>query len=255
MGNFLFKQTNKQLGYHRVISPENTELTLLSYSRLILNKDLPQITLDTNGEEWSLICAGGNGSVNIEGKNYLLGKHDSIYIPRNKKFHVTTQSFIDIIIASAPVERDSIVQTVYFKDLKGVSHGLAETSSHRIIWTPIGSNVDASRLLCGFTLGDNGHWTSWPPHEHTKSREEIYVFEIPAPGFGIQFVFNDIRNMEHMEVVMDGDAVVIPWGYHPNVAAPGSRMKFYWLMAGITPEKDREWADVKVHPDYTGIEI
>jgi len=191
MGNLLFKQTNKKPGYHRVISPDNSELTLLSYSRLILDKDLLQITLNTREEEWSLICTGGDCGVNIEGENYPLSRHDSIYIPRNKKFHVTARSSADIIIASAPVERDSSVQPVYFKDLEGVSHGLADTSSHRIIWTPIGNNVDASRLLCGFTLGDNGHWTSWPPHEHAKSREEIYVFEIPAPGYGIQFVFND----------------------------------------------------------------
>lgn len=255
MGNLLFKRTNTHRGYRRVISPANTDLKYLSYSRLILDRELPEVTLDTGEEEWSLMCAGGSGEIEVSGASYKCAKHDSFYIPRRQKFTVRTSGFVDFVIASAPAERDTSFCAIPFAEVSGVHHGSTDNSTHRIIWTPIGDKVDACRLLCGFTEGDSGHWTSWPPHEHGSTREEIYVYELPAPGFGIQLVFNDIFHPEHMEVVTDGDAVVIPSGYHPNVAAPGTKMKFYWLMAGIRPDKDREWADVVVHPHYQGMKI
>jgi 5-deoxy-glucuronate isomerase len=37
-------------------------------------------------------------------------------------------------------------------------------------------------LICGITIGDEGKWTSWPPHQHTNDLEEIYCFfNIPQP--------------------------------------------------------------------------
>ena len=37
---------------------------------------------------------------------------------------------------------------------------------------------------------------------------------------GIQMVY-DLNEPEIVEVVREGDVVVMPKGYHPNVAAPG----------------------------------
>jgi len=45
----------------------------------------------------------------------------------------------------------------------------------------------------------------------------------------------------------ENDAVIIPKGYHPNVAAPGCGVNFIWMMAGIHPDIDRKWAAVGVH--------
>ena len=85
----------------------------------------------------------------------------------------------------------------------------------------------------GFTRGKNGNWTSWPPHEHAANREEIYlVYDMPAPAFGVQFAYTDPENMEFCEVVRDGDAIVIPRGYHQNVGAPGCGMGIWGCLVG-----------------------
>ena len=96
----------------------------------------------------------------------------------------------------------------------------------------IGKNVDAGRLLAGVTFSDPGNWTSWPPHEHAEMLEEVYLYiDMPAPAFGVQYVYTDREQPEIATFVREGDAVVIPQGYHPNVAAPGGRIGFLWFMA------------------------
>ena len=65
--------------------------------------------------------------------------------------------------------------------------------------------------------------------------EEVYVyFDMPPPAFGIQLVYDNPDKPEFAAVVHDGDAVLMPSGYHPNVAAPGHSINFIWMMAAHT---------------------
>jgi 5-deoxy-glucuronate isomerase len=115
----------------------------------------------------------------------------------------------------------------------------------------IGKNVQAGRLVAGFTRSQPGHWTSWPPHEHADLLEEMYVyFDMPAPAFGVQFVYDDTQSPEFAGVVRDGDAVVMPRGYHPNVSIPGHPIHFVWLMAARREVLDRVFGVVNVQPDF-----
>jgi 5-deoxy-glucuronate isomerase len=89
--------------------------------------------------------------------------------------------------------------------------------------------------------------------------EEIYVyFDMPDPAYGIQLVYNDTQNPELVTVVRDGDAVLIPSGYHPNVSVPGHRICFLWAMAAHREVEDRQFGVVNVQPGFnqgpTGLE-
>jgi len=59
--------------------------------------------------------------------------------------------------------------------------------------------------------------------------------------------------------VGEGDVVVMPEGYHPNVAAPGSCINFLWMMAAHTEVAGRQFGVVNVHPAYaaggSGLEV
>jgi 5-deoxy-glucuronate isomerase len=69
----------------------------------------------------------------------------------------------------------------------------------------IAQNVEAGRLVAGFTLSDQGNWTSWPPHEHANMLEGVYVcFKMPEPAYGLQLVYNDTQYPELVTVVRDG---------------------------------------------------
>ena len=95
------------------------------------------------------------------------------------------------------------------------------TGARREINILLGSNIHAGRLVAGVTRSLPGNWTSWPPHEHAAMLEEIYVYiDMPAPSFGLQLVYTDEISPAEVEVVREGDAVLLPEGYHPNVAIP-----------------------------------
>ena len=107
------------------------------------------------------------------------------------------------------------------------------------------------RIMAGVTFSKPGNWTSWPPHEHGRLLEEAYLYiDMPAPNWGLQLVFTDSDEPELVAKVSEGDVVVMPEGYHPNVAAPGSSINFLWMMAAHTEVEDRQFGVVNVHPAY-----
>jgi hypothetical protein len=111
----------------------------------------------------------------------------------------------------------------------------------------LAKNVQAGRLIAGFTISEPGNWTSWPPHEHAAMLEEMYLyFKMPAPAFAIQLVYNDTEYPELVTVVRDGDAVLMPSGYRPNVSVPGHRICFLWAMAAHCEVENRQFGVVNI---------
>ena len=81
--------------------------------------------------------------------------------------------------------------------------------------------------------------------------EEIYVFfDMPQQAFGLQLIYDDDVTSAHVEVVRDGDAVLLPGGYHPNVAIPGASLNFVWIMAAHREVIDRQWGVVRSDARY-----
>ena len=105
--------------------------------------------------------------------------------------------------------------------------------------------------MAGVTFSSDGNWTSWPPHEHENMLEEAYLYiDMPAPQWGIQFVYTNAQEPELVQVVREGDVVLMPQGYHPNVAAPGGSINFLWMMAANREGDDRQFGVVNVQPEY-----
>lgn len=105
--------------------------------------------------------------------------------------------------------------------------------------------------MAGVTFTEPGNWASWPPHEHGAMLEEAYLYiDMPAPAWGIQLVYTDPKSPELVVVVREGDVVAMPGGYHPNVASPGCKVGFLWMMAAIKEVDDRQFGVVNVQPEY-----
>ena len=113
----------------------------------------------------------------------------------------------------------------------------------RDVYTSIGPNVDADRLLIGETYNPPGNWSSAPPHKHDVAcppdegcMEEVYFFMVdPGQGFGIQRVYSGEDSPAQVDdayVVQNGDTVAIPYGYHPVVAGPGYKLYYLWILSG-----------------------
>ena len=233
----------------------NSTMQHLCYARILLDQGNSEVRFENGNQETALICLGGKAELAVGDERFTLEERDSVYIPRSSSIHIKTDSNVDIAEFSADVEQKYPLQIVRYaavkddKSLHFIAGGAATTRDLNIL---IGKNVQAGRLVAGLTISEPGNWTSWPPHEHAAMLEEMYVYtHMPAPAFGIQFVYTDTKEPELATIVRDGDAVLMPRGYHPNVAAPGHRIGFLWAMAAHREKEDRQFGVVNVQPEFS----
>jgi 5-deoxy-glucuronate isomerase len=250
----VFRKTNTHTGRRLAVTPANSTMRHLSYGRIILNSSESKASFSNGGQETGLICLSGSGTVKIAGDEFNLERFDAIYIPRDSAIEVSTTSSLDLAEFSADVQGEYPLKIVRYGEVAkdpGMKFVAGIPGSKRELNVLIANNVQAGRLLAGFTFSDPGNWTSWPPHEHTKMLEEMYVyFDMPEPAYGLQLVYNDTQYPELVTAVRDGDAVLMPSGYHPNVSVPGHRIAFLWAMAAHREVEDRQFGVVNIQPGF-----
>jgi 5-deoxy-glucuronate isomerase len=251
----LVRNTNAKRGRTRSVSPGETAARHLHYGRIILERSDEPVSFSTGEQETSLICLKGTATVTVDGQSFELGQYDSLYIPRDTSVEVATSvAGCDLAEVSAPVTNRYPLQLVRFADVQrdsSLHFKAGSPTAEREVNILIGKNVEAGRLLAGVTFSKPGNWTSWPPHEHAAMLEEAYLYvDMPAPAWGIQLVYTDPSQPELVAVVREGDCVLMPKGYHPNVAAPGGAINFLWMMAANREGDDRQFGVVNVQPEY-----
>ena len=250
----VFRKTNSHVGRHISVTPDNSTNRHLCYGRIILKDGVKSVTFNTGVRETSLIVLEGSAEIAVNGETIQLGAFDAVYLPRDTAIQVTTDAAADIAEFSADVEERFPLQIVRYADISNdpsLKFSAGKPSQSRHLNILIGKNVNAGRLMVGFTVSEPGNWTSWPPHEHAAMLEEMYVyFGMPDPAFGIQLVYNDTEYPELVTIVRDGDAVLMPSGYHPNVSVPGHSIGFLWAMAAHRETEDRQFGVVNVQPGF-----
>jgi len=250
----IFRKTNARTGRYLSVTPQNSTMRHLAYGRVILNSSQPSVSFSNEDRETGLICLSGKARVKSAGKEFELGKFDAIYIPRDSSVEISTSNSVDLAEFSAEVSAKYPLKVVRYADVEkdpGLKFVTGSLGSSRELNMLIAKNVEAGRLVAGFTHSDPGNWTSWPPHEHAKMLEEMYVyFDMPEPAYGIQLVYNNTEYPELVTVVRDGDAALMPSGYHPNVSVPGHRIAFLWAMAAHREVEDRQFGVVNIQPGF-----
>ena len=250
----VFRNTNARTGRHISVSPQNSTMRHLAYGRIRLDASTPRVSFATGDRETGLICLSGRAKIKAAGQEFALGQYDAVYIPRDSSVEVLCDGSADLAEFSSDVSGNYRLQVVRYAETSqdpGLKFSAGGPGSSRQLNMLIAKNVEAGRLVAGFTHSDPGNWTSWPPHEHAKMLEELYVyFDMPEPAYGIQLVYNDTEYPELVTVVRDGDAVLMPSGYHPNVSVPGHRIAFLWAMAAHREVEDRQFGVVNIQPGF-----
>jgi 5-deoxy-glucuronate isomerase len=254
-GTCVVRDTASTPGRTRAVAPGATASRYLHYGRIILAGSAPAIRVEPGPFETGLICVRGEAAVEAGGRQYRLGKFDALYVSRDLTFTVTPgDDGCDLAEIAAPVSASHPVQFVSFAEVQkdpGLHFIAGGPSSQRDLNVLIGKNVQAGRIMAGVTFSQPGNWTSWPPHEHAAMLEEAYLYvDMPRPAFGVQLVYTSDRDPELATIVHEGDIVLMPQGYHPNVAAPGGSINFIWMMAANREDDDRQYGVVNVHPDF-----
>jgi len=248
------RATHKGSGRTLSVAPGKTASRNLYYGRIVLRGDDAPLEFTTADRETGLICLNGSATIATGEDSFTLNRYDAIYIPRDSQVTISTDGGCDLAEVAAPVEKHYPIQFVSFSDVR------KDPSLHFIAGKPpierdlnilLGKNVEAGRIMAGVTFSSDGNWTSFPPHEHQDMLEEAYLYiDMPAPQWGIQMVYTNLDEPELVEIVHEGDVVLMPQGYHPNVAAPGGSINFLWMMAANREGVDRQFGVVNVQPEY-----
>jgi 5-deoxy-glucuronate isomerase len=247
--------TNRGKGRTLALSPTTSAALQLHYGRVRLDPKDPPLRFDTGGRETGLVSLRGQAEVRTGGRAFTLTPYDTLYVPRDADVEVMAGApGCDLAEIAAPVERAYPLQFVSWADVQqdpGLHFKAGAPPTERALNILIGKNVEAGRILCGVTFSTPGNWTSWPPHEHAEMLEEAYLYiDMPQPAFGVQLVYTDPAAPELAVIVREGDVVLMPCGYHPNVSAPGGSINFLWMMAAHREGVDRQFGVVNVQPEY-----
>lgn len=253
----IVRNTAARKGRTRSVSPGATAARHLHYGRIILDEgDAPvRVDPDPGTHETGLVCVAGRAAVTVGTRRFDMTPYDSLYVPRKTAFEVTAGAGgCDLVELSAHVENAYPLQFVSFAEVRkdpGLHFKTGGENAGRVINLLLAKNVQAGRIVAGVTFSEPGHWTSWPPHEHAEMLEEAYLYvAMPAPAFGVQLVYTNASEPELVTIVHEGDVVLMPRGYHPNVAAPGCSIGFLWMMAAEREGVDRQFGVVNVQPEF-----
>lgn len=248
------KETHTNKGRTISVTPKNTATRHLHYGRIRLDAGDAPLTFENQTHETGLVCLNGSAKISTGGQTLNLNRYDALYVPRDSKIEVSTEDGCDLAEISAEVENLYPLQFVSFEEVRKnpALHFIAgKPPTERDLNILLGKNIQAGKIMAGVTFSSDGNWTSFPPHEHAEMLEEAYLYiDMPAPQWGIQMVYTDPKTPELIEVVREGDVVVMPKGFHPNVAAPGGQINFLWMMAANTEVEDRQFGVVNVQPEY-----
>jgi len=254
-GRCVVRSTHLRRGRSRSLDPSTTAARQLRYGRIILEPADAPVAFANSGMETALVALRGQALVAAGGKRFTLAPYDTLYVPRDVSLEARPGTpGCDLAEIAAPVDGVYPLRLVPWAEVQsdpGLHFTAGASPTRRTVNILVGKNVQAGRLLCGVTFSEAGGWTSWPPHEHAQMLEEAYLYvDMPAPAWGIQLVYTNPQAPELAVVVREGDVVLMPAGYHPNVAAPGGAINFLWMMAAHREGADRQFGVVNVQPEY-----
>ena len=257
MERCVVRGTDRGKGRRLALGPATSAARQLHYGRVTLDPEDPPLRFETGVRETGFVSLRGRAEVRTGGRTFTLTPYDALYVPRDSDVEVKPGAAgCDLAEIAAPVARAYPLQFVAWAEVQrdpGLHFKAGAPPTERTLNILLGKNVEAGRILCGVTFSTPGNWTSWPPHEHAAMLEEAYLYiDMPQPAFGVQLVYTDPAAPELAVIVHEGDVVLMPCGYHPNVSAPGGSISFLWMMAAHREGVDRQFGVVNVQPEYAG---
>jgi 5-deoxy-glucuronate isomerase len=194
------------------------------------------------GEETIVVLQEGRGVFAVNGREWPVSRDSvfteratALYLPPGASLRVTATTPLEAMLLSAAADSGGEPALVGPDDVRVTPRG--RDSYAREVHEIFVTDPHARRLMVGETFNPPGHWSSYPPHKHDgrdgePKLEEVYYYRVDPPqGFGHQMLYTaDGEAVTH--IVHDGDAVLLPYGYHPVSAPPGYRLYYLWAIAG-----------------------
>lgn len=219
------------------------------------------------GRETAIVTVQGSGRVLVGGLTVDVTRSSVfeqvgrvIYVPPGHDFTIETDDALVVAVGSAPAEGRLPVRVFEPSEMRSEIRGGG--ASYRQVVHSLAHPLPAERLILYEVYVPRGTWAGWPPHRHdgiggSPYLEEVYYFRLQGPeGYVLHRNFTDGEDgddFDEVAVAKDGDAVLVPKGYHTSVASPGSNMYFLNYLAGELQLDERKTPPC-FHADHTWIE-
>jgi len=189
----------------------------------------------TERREIGIINIGGMGSINVDGKAFVLEQKDALYIGRGTRvIEFESAKEIDpakFYFVSYPAHKEYPTTHIPFADADRSNLGSQQDANKRTINRLIHANgVKSCQLVMGLTeLEEGSVWNTMPPHMHQR-RSEIYMYFHIIHDAVVVHLFGQPGETRHL-IIRNEQAVLNPsWSIHSGV---GTRNYcFIWAMGG-----------------------
>lgn len=255
-------QTPDEEGKVLSITPESAGWEYIGFEVYALEKG-KKLKKETGNQEVCVVLLTGKANVSTKKETFEnIGKRMSVfekippysvYIPNEDEYEVEALTDLEIAVCAAPGKGTYEARLIGPEDVGVEDRGAGNIS--RKVQNILPEQKPADSLLVVEVFTPEGNWSSYPPHKHDQNNlphesylEETYYHRVnPGHGFAVQRVYTDDKSLDETMVIKDGDAVLVPKGYHPVSAPPGYEVYYLNVMAGpvrtwkFNNSKDHEW--------------
>ena len=248
MSNFHLRQHQPD-EQHRVIdvTPESAGWTYVGFELCRLSPG-QMASRNTGEREHCLVVIGGRARASVaeqdvgvigERADPFTGKPWSLYVPAGSSWRVVAETELEFAVCSSPGVANARPPRIIGPDDHDVeTRGTG--SNTRYVTNIISEDEPADSLLVVEVITPAGNASSYPPHKHDRDAfpeetqlEEVYFHRLnPPQGFAFQRIYTDDRSIDVCMTVEDGDATLVPRGYHPCAALHGYDLYYLNVMAG-----------------------
>jgi 4-deoxy-L-threo-5-hexosulose-uronate ketol-isomerase len=185
--------------------------------------------------ELGILNIGGEGSVEVDGTVYPMGKLDCLYVGRgSQKIAFSSKVANDpaaFFLLSYPAHTAYPTAHAQMKDATPVELGTLADANRRTIYKYIHTGgIKSCQLVMGVTrLQEGSVWNTMPAHTHTR-RSEIYMYFDLTPKQRVMHFMGKPQETRHL-IVANRQAVISPsWSIHSGCGT--GAYTFCWAMGG-----------------------
>ncbi|TSE08304.1 MULTISPECIES: 5-dehydro-4-deoxy-D-glucuronate isomerase [Aquimarina] len=185
--------------------------------------------------EVGMINIGGEGIVEVDGKEIVLLPMEGIYIGKNTKSIILKSKSgsnpAKFYINSAPAHQAYPIKKIELKDRITLDLGNSNDANERQIFQYIvAASVQTCQLQMGITkLKPGSIWNTMPPHTHNR-RMEVYLYIDLPKNHAISHFMGEATQTRHIWMTNEQAVISPPWSIH--CASGTSSYSFVWGMAG-----------------------
>jgi 4-deoxy-L-threo-5-hexosulose-uronate ketol-isomerase len=185
--------------------------------------------------EIGILNIGGDGSVEVDGTVFPIGKLDCLYVGRGVKSVVFQSTEAKdparFYLLSYPAHTSHPTTLARQADATAVELGAPETANQRTLYKYIHRDgVQSCQLVMGITvLKPCNIWNTMPSHTHLR-RSEVYLYFNMDPARRVVHLMGEPTETRHLVVARE-EAILSPvWSIHSGVGT--ANYSFCWGMGG-----------------------